>query len=98
MQDKEGDVEDKLFIRANKLIREIIDEHLGKRDWLPRILSRLERRIGNRWIKWVNFRVSYTFIDRSKGNQRLLIILAGYKSFLWPLTITRIAKFVPSDG
>jgi hypothetical protein len=50
-----------------------------------------------RWKKWLNFSGHYTFIDRSKGSQRLLLVLAGYKSFLWPLTITRLAKFVPSD-
>jgi len=50
-----------------------------------------------RWITWLNFSGAYKFIDRSKGSQRLLVILAGYKDFLWPLTLNRIAKFIPSD-
>lgn len=37
------------------------------------------------------------FIDRSRGCDKLLIILAGYREFLWPLTLPRIAKFVPLD-
>lgn len=70
---------------------------LRKSDWPLRILSVLGMKIHNRSTKWLNFSGAYTFIDRSKGGQRLLIILAGYKSFLWPLTLNRIAKFVPSD-
>ncbi len=66
---------------------------------LPKVPIKLE---GNpsllmRWITWLNFNGSYKFIDRSKGSQRLLVILAGYKDFLWPLTLNRIAKFIPSD-
>ena len=49
------------------------------------------------WTKWLNFSGSHTFIDRSKGTEQLLILLAGYKSYLWPLTLGRVAKFVPSD-
>ncbi len=76
---------------------------LEKRDWFLRILSRIEEKtwlgnkIRNKWTRWLNFSGSYTFIDRSKGSQRLVIILAGYKEFLWSLTLDRIARFVPSD-
>lgn len=94
---KEGDVEDKLFIKAKKLLRKFIYEDLRKRDWPLRILAKSGRELSNKWIKWLNFSGTYTFNDRSKGSDRLLIVLAGYKSFLWPLTLTRISKFVPSD-
>lgn len=41
---------------------------------------------------------SYTFIDRRKvGNTKLLIILAGYKQYLWPYTLGRVKEYVPSD-
>ena len=68
-----------------------------RRDWLFDIFGMISRKISNRWIKWLNFSGSHTFIDRSKGQERLLIVLAGYKSFIWPLTLARLAKFVPAD-
>ncbi|TBR60373.1 hypothetical protein B4U84_05735 [Westiellopsis prolifica IICB1] len=66
---------------------------------LPKVPIKLEANTSllMRWITWLNFNGSYKFIDRSKGSQRLLVILAGYKDFLWPLTLNRIAKFIPSD-
>lgn len=48
-------------------------------------------------IQWLNFSGAHTFIDRSKGSNKLLIILAGYKSFLYPLTLARMAEFVSQD-
>lgn len=60
-------------------------------------VSKLVTKLNLKRIKWLNFSGAHTFIDRSKGSDRLLIILAGYKSFLYPLTLTRIAKFVPPD-
>ena len=36
-------------------------------------------------------------INRSQGSSRLVIVLVGYKPDLWPLTLTRIACFVPGD-
>lgn len=74
-----------------------VKKALEKRDWPLRILSSLSHKIIQNWTRWLNFSGSYTFINRSKESQRLLILLAGYKSFLWPFTLDRIAKFVPSD-
>jgi hypothetical protein len=59
--------------------------------------KRLGQTIRDTWTRWLNFSGSYKFIDRSKGSQRLIIIIAGYKDFLYPLTLKRIAKFAPSD-
>jgi hypothetical protein len=59
--------------------------------------THLRKTIKDRWKRWLNFGGSYTFINRSKGSQRLLIVLAGYKEFLWPLTLDRLTKFVPPD-
>lgn len=44
-----------------------------------------------------NFSGEYHFTDRSKGREKLLIILAGYKEFLWDSVFTRIRKYVPED-
>ncbi|MBR2743808.1 MAG: hypothetical protein IKE01_00725 [Clostridia bacterium] len=39
----------------------------------------------------------YTFIDRKKNYEKLCIILAGYKEFLWEDVFGRIEKYVPDD-
>jgi hypothetical protein len=74
-----------------------IKKALEKRDWPLRIVSSISHKIIDNWTRWLNFTGSYTFVNRSKGSQRLLILLAGYKEFLWPLTLERVAKFVPAD-
>ncbi|MDF5720855.1 MAG: hypothetical protein PUP91_10300 [Rhizonema sp. PD37] len=70
---------------------------LNHRDWYLWLITTLSRKLNKKFIQWLNFRGSHEFIDRSKGSDRLLIILAGYKSILWSLTLTRIAKFAPPD-
>jgi len=47
--------------------------------------------------RWLNLRGKSGFEDRSRGSDRLLIVLAGYKSYLWSLTIERIRRFVPAE-
>ncbi|ADU95599.1 hypothetical protein [Geobacillus sp. Y412MC52] len=39
----------------------------------------------------------YTFVDRRKGQAQLAIILAGYKPYLWPFTLERLARYAPSN-
>lgn len=39
----------------------------------------------------------YKFIDRKKDNDKMCIILAGYKQFLWEDVFGRIKKYVPLD-
>ncbi|WP_246163248.1 hypothetical protein [Brasilonema sennae] len=80
---------DKFAIRVKKL--------LNLRDWSSQVMSTAGGNLHKKSIEWLNFSGSHTFIDRSKKSDRLLIVLAGYKSFLYPLTLTRIAKFVPPD-
>ncbi len=40
----------------------------------------------------------YRFIDRSKKKDRLIVVLAGYKSYLWPSTFVRLEKYAPADA
>ena len=40
---------------------------------------------------------THNFIDRSKGSDKLCIILAGYKPTLWEDVFGRIAAYLPSD-
>ena len=42
-------------------------------------------------------RGKYKFIDRKKDNEKLCIILAGYKKFLWEDVFGRIEKYSPKD-
>lgn len=70
---------------------------LSHHDWPLWLLTTVGFKL-NKWcVNRLNFNGDHTFIDRSTGSNRLLVVLAGYKSILWPLTLTRIAKFVPSD-
>ncbi|RXT04586.1 hypothetical protein EIZ39_19785 [Ammoniphilus sp. CFH 90114] len=39
----------------------------------------------------------HTFIDRRKRSEKLLVVLAGYKEYLWPFTLERIAHYAPKD-
>ena len=40
----------------------------------------------------------HTFTDRSRGHDQLLMIVAGYKPHLWPYTLTRLERFLPTEG
>ena len=44
-----------------------------------------------------NFDGEYNFINRSKGKEKLLIVLAGYKQYLWDSVFSRIKKYASSD-
>ena len=40
---------------------------------------------------------SYDFVDRSRGSEKLCIVLAGYKPTLWDDVFGRLAAYVPED-
>jgi len=40
----------------------------------------------------------YRFTDRSTGKKTLVIVLAGYKPYLWPATMARLKKHAPTDA
>lgn len=42
-------------------------------------------------------RTHYKFTNRSLGRKKLIIILAGYKDYLWPATLDRIHAHAPDD-
>jgi len=46
----------------------------------------------------VNFHGHYSFRDRSSGAKQLVMVLAGYKPFLWEWTLDRVARFVPAGS
>jgi hypothetical protein len=57
--------------------------------WDARVHQRLQRRL--------NFTGRHRFDDRSRGRDRLAIVLAGYKRHLWPYTLPRLERHVPDD-
>lgn len=51
----------------------------------------------NKFQKWYNFMGKYYFEDRSRGGNKLLIVVAGYKEYLWDIVFERIYKYVDDD-
>lgn len=49
------------------------------------------------WQRRSRLRGNYTFEDRSKGSDRLCIVLAGYKEYLYPAVFGRLEKYAPTD-
>jgi len=62
---------------------------LLERSVVERTLDRASRR--------ANLSGRFELTDRSRGSDRLAIILAGYKPHLWELTLTRFERFLPAD-
>lgn len=56
---------------------------------VERAIERAQRR--------VNVAGSYEITRRSRGSDRLAVILAGYKPHLWDLTLARFERFLPED-
>jgi len=50
-----------------------------------------------RFRLYFNFKGKYTFFDNSKSNKNLVIVVAGYKDYLWESVFGRLAKFAPKD-
>jgi len=57
---------------------------------LPMLIAAWAQRIEN-------FRGRYFFVDRSKQQKRLLIVVAGFKADLWPVVFPRLKAFVPES-
>jgi hypothetical protein len=80
----------------------------GRREDLNRLLvlarqgegvalaDRLAESVRLRTQRRLDHHGEHEFTDRRKGSDQLLIVLAGYKEYLWPYTLGRIEAFVPS--
>jgi hypothetical protein len=40
----------------------------------------------------------YRFIDRRSNKATLIVVLAGYKPYLWPATLSRLERYAPRDA
>ena len=58
---------------------------------------RVERALSG-LVRRRNLMGSSYFVDRSSGAQAVVIVLAGYKSYLWDMTLARLERFVPADA
>lgn len=60
-------------------------------------MNDLARRI--RWAVADRWKLSgrHEFVSRAAGNERVLLVIAGHKPYLWPHTLARIASHVPVD-
>lgn len=45
----------------------------------------------------INFTGRHRFDDRRRHSETLVVILAGYKPYLWDLSLARLARFLPGD-
>ncbi|MCR5238325.1 MAG: hypothetical protein K6E34_14105, partial [Lachnospiraceae bacterium] len=65
------------------------------------IMSMLTEHGYNGYAAWnpsfMLYSSDYTFINRKKGNNKLCLVLSGYKDFLWNIVFSRLEKFIPSD-
>lgn len=60
-------------------------------------IARKAKSMNNERNKRKRVKGKYTFIDRKKDKNKLCIILAGYKQFLWEDVFGRIEKYAPKD-
>src|SRR4051794_41775620 len=58
------------------------------------VVDGLRRRAGHR----LRFGGRYSFDDRSRGSDTLGLILAGFKEYLWPYSLTRLAELIPESA
>ncbi len=55
---------------------------------------RVERALAG-LVRRRNFTGAYNLIDRGTGAERLAVVLAGYKPYLWDMTLARLEQHVP---
>lgn len=64
----------------------------------PHALGGVAREALQRRSKRRRFAGEYRFEDRQTGSQALIIVLAGYKEYLWPWVFERLRRAMPSDA
>ncbi len=73
-------------------LKNIIRRILEKLDMLDKV-----KEMRTNFNKKRNLTKKYKFENRMKKNNKVCIILAGYKEFLWDIVFLRIKKFIPND-
>ena len=75
--------------QMNIKIKNLNLREINAKDFIFFALSFLSKK----YQKWYNFSGRYKFVTRSKNNPDLLIIIAGYKEYLWEYTLSRIKEY-----
>lgn len=70
---------------------------LSAKDKIWIILNSYLSHFSSEYQNYFNFSGKYCFTNRSKNKKKLLIVVAGYKEFLWDVVFGRIKKFVDND-
>lgn len=55
------------------------------------------RKLRKRYIRKRYLTGEHRFINRSKGHEKLCLVLAGYKNYLIPMVMERLRMFAPED-
>lgn len=80
----------------NKIIRSV--KRRGVLGFFKIAIADLLETIGGIIVSIRDHRSGYRFVDRGSNRDSLIVVLVGYKSYLWPATLTRIHKNQPSDA
>ncbi len=57
----------------------------------------LDRAVRRSLHRRMNFGGRHVFVDRSRGQGSLLVVLAGHKPHLWPYTLPRLERFASQE-
>lgn len=64
---------------------------------LHRIIKYSEEYFFKKYQIWFNYYGRYHFLNRSKASKYLVIVVIGYKPFIWKYTLDRIIKYTPKN-
>ncbi len=77
---------------SRALYKDEMQRQLEENDITYQIFEGMETKLAEN-----NFSGEYEFIDRSRSEEKLLIILAGYKEYLWDSIFARVRRYAPKD-
>lgn len=77
---------------SNSVYRKEMQTQLEEKGISYQVFESIERK-----LEEDNFAGEYEFIDRSGKKEKLLMILAGYKDYLWDSVFSRIRKYISDD-
>ena len=55
------------------------------------------RDVKHKYVHKQHIKTDYQFTDRSRGEKKCCVILAGYKAFVWDSVFPRIRRYQPAD-
>lgn len=73
-------------------LKAFIKKHILSESQIDKLKKKRDKKILSSRIK-----CQYKFKDRRKKSNKVCIVLAGYKPFLYDITFKRIKKFIPDD-